>query len=574
MTSITIYNLGFRRPAGILLLALLLFGVAASGAPLRVTTWNIEPKLPAATNGDAADNQKKLIQETAEVLKKLHPDVIVLQGVPDWTSCGEIVKALKPMKYNVAAWSSFRDADTRRLSGQQTAILARNRAYISWSEAWKNGDGTGAPGGFAFAAIKIGGRNAGFVSVQMGGDEMTGESGRTPAQQLAREHCAAQLATQIDSLKKWTTNRIRGLVVGGDFNTGRDELALAGEKTLQLLEDDGLADAFEGLPLAKRVTVPGSGGRADATADYIFTSGIKPVAAPEIIATALTQHFPVTCDLDLETPSAPTPAPATAPEPVQVAQATSAPPVEVPVVRIPAPQTNAAASAPPVTEPRAIVAPGDEQFLRNAAIAAGGVLLLVAVWMLARRRRAEHKTSVVMTMRSGEGLVRALPGTAERIIIAPQSVDTTGSAAEHPPTVHIETAGAAEARMWRERAEEAERRAARAQAVVRHGLLGQMSEWLKGKIAQKLVSDRSQLMEAQQRAAMKMLVVDERLAKIEGQLQERYRAYERRIEELEKELAEAQEEKRELIRAKIALVKAEMEKERAQAARRSKEQGN
>jgi hypothetical protein len=138
--------------------------------------------------------------------------------------------------------------------------------------------------------------------------------------------------------------------------------------------------------------------------------------------------------------------------------------------------------------------------------------------------------------------------------------------------VHIEAPGAGEAHLWRQRAEEAERRADRARAVVRHGLMAHLSEWLKGKIVQRLALDRAQLLEVQEKAAAKMQVVDQRLAKIESQISERNRVYEKRIEELEQELIEAREENRELIRAKIAQVKAEMEKERADAERRSREQ--
>jgi len=55
------------------------------------------------------------------------------------------------------------------------------------------------------------------------------------------------------------------------------------------------------------------------------------------------------------------------------------------------------------------------------------------------------------------------------------------------------------------------------------------------------------------------------LAKVERELKDRYRVYERRIDELLKELAVARGENRELIRARIELLKAEMEKERARA---------
>jgi endonuclease/exonuclease/phosphatase family metal-dependent hydrolase len=558
MKKFTIYDLRFTTwGSRILWLAALLLAGAAEAAPLRVTTWNIEPNLAAGTNGASAGYRQNLMQEAAEVLTKLHPDVIVLQGVPDWPSCADLVKALKPTKYYVATWSSFRDASTSRLSGQQTAILSRGKAYISWSEPWRNASGAVARGGFAFAAIKTGGRSAGFFSVQLGENESLGENGRNAEQQAAREESARQLLAQIDSLNHWTTNRIQALVVAGDFNTSADEPTLAGEKTLPLLKEAGLADAFGGLPLGKRITLPGISRHSDATADYIFTRDAKP-AAVEIVPSALTEHYPVTCDLDLEMP------------PVQMAQTTTA---ELPVAKARLVPTNVAANIPPATSTTEATIPapaGKERLWWIAGIATGGVLVVMIVWKLAQRRpRMQARPAVLLTMKGGDGL----SGAAERIVIAPQSADTTGSAADHPPIVHIEAPSAGEAQLWRQRAEEAERRAARARAVARHGLMAHLSEWLKGKIVQRLTLDRAQLLEAQRTAVAKMQVVDERLAKIESQIGESNRVYEKRIEELEQELIEAREENRELIQAKIMQVKAEMEKERADAERRAREQG-
>jgi hypothetical protein len=79
------------------------------------------------------------------------------------------------------------------------------------------------------------------------------------------------------------------------------------------------------------------------------------------------------------------------------------------------------------------------------------------------------------------------------------------------------------------------------------------------------------LLATQQAAALKLLTVDERLAKIERQIQQIHREYEQRIDGLLKDLITAKEENRELIRAKIALLKAEMEKGRLEAGRRPKE---
>lgn len=544
-------------------LALFLLAATVSAAPLRVTTWNIEPNLAAGTNGTSTNYQKNLIQETAEVLKKLHPDVVVLQGVPDWPSCNELVKSLKPAKYNVAAWSSFRDLHTGTLSPRQTAILTKTKAYISWSEAWKNDGATAAPGGFAFAAIRFGGRNAGFFSAQLGGNTLLGEAGRGEAQQSAREESARQLLSQIGSLRNWSTNRIQLLVVAGDFNTSQDEPALANEKTLSHLEQAGLSNAFADLPSGKRVTLPGSSRHSDATSDYIFTHDARPLDIPEIVPTALTEHYPVTCDLELDVP--PTP-----PTPAQIAL------METPATKTSIVHTDVAAitnispapSATPVPTTTTAMAESNSPW-RIAGIAAGGILLVAIIWKLARRRRVEPKPAVLLRMKTGEGMSSSSSVTPGRIVITPRSANTAGSAADHPPIVHIETADSGQTQVWQQRAEEAERRAERATAVVRQGLMAHLSEWLKGMIVQRLVSDRAKLLETQQLAAQKMQLVDERLSKIESQLQERNRVYEKRIEDLERELSGAREENRELIRAKIAQVKAEMEKERADAQRRT-----
>jgi hypothetical protein len=409
----------------------------------------------------------------------------------------------------------------------------------------------------------VNGRNAGFFSVQLGGNTLLGPEGRGEAQQSAREESARQLLAQIDSLKSWTTNRIQALAIAGDFTPSRDDASLAQEKTLPRLEQAGLANAFGDLALTKRITLPGSSRHTDATSDYIFTRDAKPVAPPEIIPTALTEHYPVTCDLDLN--PAPSPAIAPTPAPVQV--------TEAPVIKPPEARTNAATNAPPAPQQAATATPVTAPAEKNtnwqiAAIAGSGVLLLAIAWRLTMRGRAASKHPARLTTKAGEGAGTSTHAMPERIVVAPRPADTAGSAADHPPVVHIETPDAAQAQLWQRRAEEAERRAEQAKALAQQGVMSHLAEWLKSRLVQRLATDRARLLETQKAAALKMQVVDERLAKIEIQLQQRNRIYEKRIEELETELSEAREENRELIRAKIAQVRAEMERERAEFARR------
>jgi hypothetical protein len=98
---------------------------------------------------------------------------------------------------------------------------------------------------------------------------------------------------------------------------------------------------------------------------------------------------------------------------------------------------------------------------------------------------------------------------------------------------------------------------------VREGVIKELSSWLKQRLVGKLVSDRAQLMQAQQLATKMASTLDNRLSRIEAQIQQQNQAYVRRIEDLNRELAAAREENRELIRERIAQVKAEMEAARA-----------
>ena len=98
---------------------------------------------------------------------------------------------------------------------------------------------------------------------------------------------------------------------------------------------------------------------------------------------------------------------------------------------------------------------------------------------------------------------------------------------------------------------------------MRDGLLTHLSQWLKEKFVRRLIDDRAQLLEMQQAAALKTLAMDERLAKVERQIQQQNFAYEQRIIDLTRELNAAREGNRELIQAQITQVKAEMEAARA-----------
>lgn len=115
---------------------------------------------------------------------------------------------------------------------------------------------------------------------------------------------------------------------------------------------------------------------------------------------------------------------------------------------------------------------------------------------------------------------------------------------------------------WQQRALIAEQRTQQVQAAVRSGLMAHLARWLSGRMTQKLIRQRADLMDAHQRAAHEMAELEARLERVQAPIQERLLAYEKRISELEKELSEKGEENRELIKAKIDLVRKQLETQR------------
>jgi endonuclease/exonuclease/phosphatase family metal-dependent hydrolase len=616
-------------------LALVLPGAPSQAAPIRVTTWDLQPGAVAGTNGWSNKFQQNLVQEAAEGLKKLRPDVILLQQVADWETCHELAQALQPETYQVVICSSFRDPRAKLLS-RQVAILSKAKAYLAWSEPWQNSSASpAAPGGFAFAAIRLGNKNIGLFSVQFSDGVSSGtDDSRGAEWQQARGESARQLVRRIALLQDWRNNRLQTFIVGGDFNTTPDDVRLVHEKTLSLLEQSGFDNALAGLPLEKRVTLPGDARRPAATLDYIFTRDAGLVGPALITQGALCEHEAVTCEMDLAAPKA-TPAPpplaalkatpappllamsnvtpalpplaasnaTPALPPLAASKATPAPPPLAASNATPAPlplaASNATPALPPLAASNASPAPPPlaarvdlppvkpsanpthrapaPAALANATTAtaspqtrlwlagflAAGLALFVLVRKLARRSELAPVPAAAPDLKGRTGASIAIPH-ADQIIVAPP--------AESLPYVHIEMEGSmqTQSQTWQPRPD-AGGVTARMTEGVRAGVIANLSRWLKQKAVQRLVSDRARLLATQQAAGLAVLAVDQRLARIEHQIQQINQGYEQRIDDLLKELIATKEENRELISARIALVKAEMDKARLKAGPHARE---
>ena len=133
-----------------------------------------------------------------------------------------------------------------------------------------------------------------------------------------------------------------------------------------------------------------------------------------------------------------------------------------------------------------------------------------------------------------------------------------------PGVVSVPTVNAADDE-WRRRALAAEVRAEQAQAALKASLAPQLAESLKEAVVQGLAAQRSELLKAQQNAALEISELVHRLDELKAPMQDRLRSYEERIHELENDLAERNEENRELLKLKIEMTRRQLEAERARS---------
>jgi endonuclease/exonuclease/phosphatase family metal-dependent hydrolase len=136
-------------------------GESTESARIRVTTWNLEWFPNGSAHEATQEKQAQRIAAAADVLKKLNPDILLLQEMRDYDACARLGDAIQPGAYSVAICSAFKGAK------QQEAILAKIPAQAAWSESWKSMEGIDPPRGFAFAWFKVGNADVGVYSLHL-----------------------------------------------------------------------------------------------------------------------------------------------------------------------------------------------------------------------------------------------------------------------------------------------------------------------------------------------------------------------------------------------------------------------
>jgi len=268
-----------------LLLILPLTAVRAEN--IRVVTWNLEwfpggkPDAPAATQ----DKQMKAAQEA---LLSLKPDILLCQEVRDWAAVEKLVSVVPGLKVDMV--SNFPERP------QNQAIASRFPMDSGWSEEWKKTTSDSPPRGYVFAALQLpDGRTLLTYALHLKSNR-DGVAQNIPA----REESARQLLDHLDAMiKLYETRGPVAVLIGGDLNTSPDA-EFAGDHTIDIIKARGLAWSFEGIPLAQRVSHPGSGKYADANFDHVFTGGFGLHTARVVAVPGVSDHNPVVLDFKTE----------------------------------------------------------------------------------------------------------------------------------------------------------------------------------------------------------------------------------------------------------------------------------
>ena len=487
-----------------LIALLFLLGVSQIHAePLRVTTWNLNfsPQAPAS------EPDEKRLANIASVLNSLKADVILLQEVPDRRTCERLAALLKPSRYQTATCSAFTDLSGHDLP--QVAVLTRKPVAAAWTEPWKPEGLIAPPGGLAFAAIR---HDTGLVivySVQLKNNATSGDFERdTQINILKRELSAAQLLQHARSIEARLTSLAAAIIIAGSLNTNPEESQFVSENTLRLLEQAGFKSAFDGAPLENRVTRRGTGQYAAATVDYVFAKRANFLVNPNILASQLSGHLPVTCDL---------------------------------VVKL-----TASVPKTPSVNPLMIAA-----------------LLLVSVgWWFASRKKFFSPAPVADS--NPRGLLSS-PADGKNQLAALEFPEEKGTTVSNLEQDTATSPAQSQIQSLKKRALAAEQRAERATELVRKGLIPHLARLMKDTLFYGVASQRAHLLKMQQAGAVQVAELEQRLVKIQSQLQGRLTAYERRIAELEKEVSNKDQANRELLAARIQMVKQTLEAVKSQA---------
>ena len=270
------------------LIALLIAGCSPRRGEneLRVVDWNLE-WFPGGKPDSTPDQQAAQMAAAKKAIKKLDPDVLLLQEVRDWAAATELASVVPGLTVHVVSNFGGRP--------QNQVIAARAAADSAWSAQWRSGP-VDPPRGYTFAALQFPG-NRFLLTYSLHLKSNLGEPARNIA--LRRESARQLLAHAKEMLALYRPRGQCAVLVGGDMNTSLDDPKFAADPTLRAFRLAGFHWTHEGVRFAKRTTIPGNDTFPDNCFDHIFTLGLGRQTAAVKPFKRISDHNPVILDLDL-----------------------------------------------------------------------------------------------------------------------------------------------------------------------------------------------------------------------------------------------------------------------------------
>lgn len=253
---------------------------------LRIVSWNLQ-WFPGHVPESNPEQQKEHMAAARDALRKLTPDVFLGQEIRDWNAMAELVSVYPGLKVQVA--STFGDRP------QNQTIASRLDADSAWSESWKYGPAN-PPRGYSFAALRLpGGRFLLCYSLHLKsnlGELRSNIAMRHESSRQLLHHAAEMLAV-------YGKRGPCGVMVAGDMNTSLDDPKFKPDASVHALIAAGFHWTHDGVPFAKRTTIPADENFPDNCFDHILTLGLGKPVAMVVPFPKISDHNPVVVDIDL-----------------------------------------------------------------------------------------------------------------------------------------------------------------------------------------------------------------------------------------------------------------------------------
>jgi endonuclease/exonuclease/phosphatase (EEP) superfamily protein YafD len=235
---------------------------------VRVAFWNIQwfpGRHPFAT----ASSERTQTASVHRDMHKINADVFGMEEVRDFSKATIAVLPLPGMKVDVI--SNFPPREGQDV-GQQVAIASRFQPLSAWIEMWKPNGALVPPRGFAFAAYEAAPRSILLVYAV----HLKSNRGEVSEDIAIREESMRQLTAHMHAMNDaYGKLGTVSCIVGGDFNTTPDDSRFATEKTTRMLRDNGFSWCWQGIPFARRISLPADKLFPAACFDHIFVRNGK-----------------------------------------------------------------------------------------------------------------------------------------------------------------------------------------------------------------------------------------------------------------------------------------------------------